>query len=150
MENFKLKLKTALKEQHKKKGDMCIAIGIPIDTYNDRVNKGNFDLEMLKSTCKFLGKDLGYFDNEVSSLAISPSQIESNDRVLERMLNQAQEEVNSWKRKYYQIEDFVKQNGLSVNFSLVSRYFASCGIRLFFGAFIHKFTNFAGLQLVTR
>jgi hypothetical protein len=132
MENFKLKLKTALKEQHKKKGEMCIAIGIPIDTYNDRVNKGNFDLEMIKKTCKFLGKELSYFDEEISSISNLSAKYEQTDRVLERMLGQAQEEVNSWKRKYYQVEDLLRQNGLSINFSLVSKRIASCGLRFFF------------------
>lgn len=131
MINFSEKLKKALKDKGMTQEELCNHPKIRMTStgFGRTVKNGNLTITQLEDICEILDVEMDYF------LELKLSKPEG---AWKRMINELSSELNDVKIKLYQMQES------SVNFLRVSKYFASCGICFFFGAFIHKFTNFAG------
>ena len=135
-EEFSRKLKDALRSKNMTQGQLCETIDMSMNGLKSSIDNDTLRIKTIREISKALDKPLSYFIEELEfEQSLKP------EGYLKRMVDDVVKEAQEWRLKYYQAQEQI------ANFLKVSKYFASCGIRLFFWVFIHKFTNFSGFRL---
>lgn len=125
MEIFKKAVKKRLKERSMNFGELAEKVNMSHEGLSRSIDNDTLKLVTYKKVCNILDLNVHEY---MEDGYVKPEE----EGIFARMLNEVQSEMNKIKVRAYKMEDMLKQNGLSVNFSLVSKYFASCGLRFFF------------------
>lgn len=138
MEIFKKAVKKRLKERSMNFGELAEKVNMSHEGLMRSIDNDTLKLVTYKKVCSILGLDIHEFMEDGYN---KPDE----EGIFSRMLTDVQSEMNKVKVRSYKMEDLLRQNGLSVNFRLVSKYFASCGRRFFY---VNLSTNLLTFQAI--
>ena len=120
-EEFSRKLKDALRSKNITQGQLCEKIDMSMNGLKSSIDNDTLRIKTIREISKALDKPLSYFIEELEI-----EQTLKPDGYLKRMVDDVVKEAQDWRIKYYQAQEQI------ANFLIVSRYNASCGLRLFF------------------